>query len=423
MKKLGGEYIKISIIVTIVLVLPIMFILTTSKIENDELYKVEKEYLKENSLNITLKDTNDFSGLEILKDDLKDKKIIFTGEDHTLDKDNLVKVKMIKYLKKEININYILSEIGYSDAYFLNKYLESGDETILNQFFNHVKGTAMYNVDDYNTYKELYEFNQTLKEEDRIKVVGVDIEHGGSSSYDYINEIIINKDIKSDNIKNLLDTLERYDNRELKEEALKSVVEAIQNDVIKNEDLYLNIFGLNIENFKYILNNLKAMCISYSSEEKDWNNVRDKFIYENFKSIDSKLVDAKYFGQWGSFHIYKDTINEDYYNIDTEFIASHLNKDEDYKDKIISIQYGYYGTGANKTNYYTHINKKLFSDYIDTSSDAIIFKLNGNNSPFNKSDIYPFEDSILNNTKKVTTDYIDYTIMIKEAKKSKLLDI
>lgn len=188
----------------VILLSPLLFPLFKSNS-----YSNEKDYLNKNNKPINLKDINDFSGLEILKDDLKNKKIIFTGEDHTLDKDNLFKIKMIKYLQNEIDLKYYLDESGYANAYFFNKYLNSGDEKILKQAFNQVKGTALYNTDDYNFYKSLYEFNQTLPEDKRIEIVGIDIEHGGLSSYEYLMDIMKNKDLKTEPLDTLLTNLKK----------------------------------------------------------------------------------------------------------------------------------------------------------------------------------------------------------------------
>lgn len=127
-------------------------------------------YLKTNHSKINLEDVEDFNGLELLKDDIKDKKIIFAGEYHAKQKDDEFRINLIKYLKEQIGLNYYLDELGYSNAYFLNKYLESGDESILKKVFTNVENTQSYNKDDYNFFKDLYKFNKDLKEEDNPSI-------------------------------------------------------------------------------------------------------------------------------------------------------------------------------------------------------------------------------------------------------------
>ncbi|QYE99785.1 hypothetical protein [Paraclostridium sordellii] len=113
--------------------LVVLMIITTGCISTKPL-DVEA-YLKKNNSAINLQDINEFEGLDLIKDDLKNKKIIFTGEYHAFQKDDLFRMKLIKYLQEEIGLNYYLAEMGYSNAYFFNKYLESGDEEILRKVF------------------------------------------------------------------------------------------------------------------------------------------------------------------------------------------------------------------------------------------------------------------------------------------------
>lgn len=411
--RLKVKNIKLLLIISIIVVTPLLFTLFSSKS-----YTNEKDYLSKNNKPINLEDTNDFSGLESLKDDLQDKKIIFTGEDHTLTKDDLFKIKMIKYLQKEIDLKYYLDEGGYANTYFFNKYLKTGDENILKQAFNQVEGTAMHNIDDYNFYKSLYEFNQTLPEDKRIEIVGIDIEHGGLSSYEFIMDIMKNNSLKTKPLDKLLTGLKKYHQREINPINLRTLNQNLIDDVKKNEKVYKDIFGKNLEDFKYLLNNIEAMCVSYSSEEKDWNNVRDKYIYDNFKYIDSKLDNAKYFGQWGGAHVYQDTIYESYYDLNYDFIASLLNKDDQYKGKILSIQYGYYSKSNMEIN--SKVDKNLFNDYIN-SGKYTLFKLNGKNSPFSNDFVYPLHFKPKPQENQVTTDLFEYLMLINDVEQSKPL--
>ena len=392
-------------LIAVAIILAILFFMNENKT-----YTNEADYLRKNNEVINLQDIDDFSGLEVLNKDLKDKKIVFTGENHTLTKDDLFKIKLLKYLHKEIGINYYLGEFSSTDAYFINKYLDTGDESILRKSFNHNKGTAGYNVDDFNFFKQLYKYNQSISnEKNRIKVVGIDIEHSGVSSHDYIYEIIRTRRRLPLDLESLLESLRV---RDLKAVEIKN--KKVIEDVSKNEELYKETFGKNFDDFKYVLNNIKAMCDSYKNINND--NVREKYIYENFKYVDSKLKDAKYFGQWGRGHIYKDKVN--LFGKDDDFIASRLNKDEDYKGKILSIQYGYYNIQKGICS----IDINLFNEYLTTKDDAILFKLNSKNSPFNDKHINLLKYEQPSKKDIVTTDYFDYLLMIKGSEKSKLMN-
>lgn len=69
------------------------------------------------------------------------------------------------------------------------------NKDILQQDFSHVKGTAGHNEYNYNFYKQLYEFNQDL-DDDEIKIIGIDIEHNPMSSHAYIKDVIKNEKLE-----------------------------------------------------------------------------------------------------------------------------------------------------------------------------------------------------------------------------------
>lgn len=57
----------------------------------------EDEYLSKNYKPINLNSSEDFSGLEILEKNLINKEIILTGENHGINLDNKLQIKLVKY--------------------------------------------------------------------------------------------------------------------------------------------------------------------------------------------------------------------------------------------------------------------------------------------------------------------------------------
>ena len=85
-------------------------------------------------------------------------------------------------------------ELGYSHAYFINKYLDTRDLNILEEMYKSLKGTYEWNKDNYNHWRKLYEYNKTLPVDKRIRVVGVDIEHQiGCNAYRYLVDVLPEK--------------------------------------------------------------------------------------------------------------------------------------------------------------------------------------------------------------------------------------
>jgi len=379
----------------------------------------EKEYLSKNHASINL-EYDDFTGLDILSKDLKGKKIILTGEKHGLDKNYKMKFKMLKHLQKEIGVNYLLSEMGYPDAYFLNKYLDSGDEKILMDYFSNYSAQKSANEDYYKLYKNIYEFNQTLPENKRIKIVGVDINTFITDKY--ILDILKDKNIMTDKLDILLDELEDFNYyAPVLYKNLMNIVNDLLKDVESNKNTYIKMFGDDFEGFEYAIRSLGKLCQSFIVDAKDRYNLRDKFIYENFKELDAKLDNPVYFGQFGGAHIYQDIIFSNFISEDIKYFGAWLNNDEKYKGKVLSIQYGYYSTQLSLHNNDYAIEENLFEDFLDTEPNEIIFKLNNIKSPYAKTAIYPFDNASFDYKNTPTTNYYEYFILLKDAKYSKAL--
>lgn len=378
-----------------------------------------QSYLEKNNSVVNLQDIDDFKGLDLIKDDIKDKKIIFTGESHTLQKDDLFKIKLIKYLQEEAGLNYHLVEMGYSTAYFFNKYLESGDEEILKKVFSNVKGTQGFNDDDYNFFKDLYEFNKMLKEEDKIKVVGIDIEQSMGSSYDYIKDIAKDKTVK---IEALEKTLESLKNIQLYRETLTEInkdedykmkllndlnskIDVLLDDINNNKDLYMSLFKEDFFGFEIVVKNMKTMCLS-ELEDDGSGNIREEQMYVNFITQDKKIDDAIYFGQFGSLHTNKIPLkisNEESETkityLDFESIAYRIDSSDKYKGKVMSILYSYEGKYGDENSSY--IDREIFNDYLKSKDDCILFDLRNLSSPFKEEAIYD------------NANYIDYIVILK----------
>lgn len=411
MKKIGFLILIISTIVLITFSL-------------NKTYKDEQDYLSKNHSIINLEDSDNFSGLDILKKDLKGKKIVLTGENHYLDKNHLIDIKMLKYLQKQIGVNYYLGEEGYSISYFVNKYLETGDESYLNKVFKNFEGTRANNIGYYEKYRQIYEFNKTLPENERIKIIGVDIEPGANMSYDYIMEVMKDKSLITNDLEQLLYELQELTYRDKEElTRTRNIAQKVLRDAENNESVYKNIFKEGLYGFKHVVKNISNMCEAYLGGRNNWNNIRDTFIYENFKSLDSRLEDPIYFGQWGGSHIYQDIFYSEINSVDEEYVAYKINKDEKYKGKILSINYGYYNKGRDNDSYNgLYADNNLFKDYLDTEDDMILFKLNSKNSPFKEQDIKLYLNDYQDFKGKPITNFFEYVLLIKNSAQSKQMD-
>ncbi|MGL5712619.1 MAG: hypothetical protein ACRCXT_02505 [Paraclostridium sp.] len=385
-------------------------------------YKNTDEYLKRNYADLNLNDEDDLSGFEILEKDLKGKKVILAGEYHNLDKNEKLQINFLKYLQKEVNVNYILEEGGYADAYFLNKYLESGNEEILKNYFNVYKGQKLYTKERYNYFIEVYKLNQTLPKDEQIKVVGADVE--SQATYEYLTDVMKENTSITNELKELIGKLKDFDYSSKGSYIdIIDILEKVNKDIKDNEEAYKNILKEDEEfdGFKLAISNLIDFTDCAIADINDKYNLRDKYIYENFKLIDSKLQDAIYFGQWGADHTLQDTVYHGDFSKDIHYFASLLKKDLEYKDKILSIEYSYYSTQNQKIGGYYHINEDLFKNYLTSNSDVSIFKLNNRKSPLKNEYINTFNTDVIDYKNNPTTNYFQYLVLIRNSKPSAIV--
>ncbi len=369
--------------------------------------KIIFDYLKENYSELNVDDMDQFGDLAILDEDIMDKEIFFTGEVHGIKANSGLHMKFLKYFKKKANFKYYLSEYSYSNAHFLNKFLETGDTQILKEIFKELKGSYTWNKDSYKFWIDLYEYNNSLPENSRIQIIGVDIELQPITAYRYLVDVLpIEKppsDIKK-TIDNIVNTFNKLDGTGFG--LIYENVKDLNKDIDSKEKIYREYLGDNYFGFKMVIINL----LNYEKASKnkrnqvDWNNTRDKMIYENFELIERRLPKGKYFGQWGVNHGFQSKEK------DINWFATLLNdKKSKFKDRILSIAFNYDNSkqmGKFRDQQYI-INQLDFTfPYMKVSNDAIggdlnIYKLNGKNSPFSNIPMYytfnqkPLEDSML----------------------------
>ncbi len=109
-----------------------------------------------------------------------------TGEYHGVSSNSLLELEFLKYFSDKLHLKYYLQELPYSYSCRLNDYLKSGDEEILDEAFNYMKGSNGYSKEFHNKWIEVYKLNQDLSEENKIEIIGVDVEGDIYHALDYM---------------------------------------------------------------------------------------------------------------------------------------------------------------------------------------------------------------------------------------------
>lgn len=365
------------------------------------------EYLKDKKRIIKIDDDSG-DDLSIL-DSLGEKDIYLAGENHGVKGNTELKKRLLNYFKEKTNFKYLLCELPLSFTYFLNQYLKSGDESILKEIYQSLKGTDAWNKEEYNFWKYLYKFNDKLPKEEKISIIGIDIEHQAENAIKYLDHMMSDKDMPQ-NIKILIEDIKGKD--KLLEEDLLVFSQKLKKELSSNKTIYKTILKKDYLDICLVNDNISNMVEVYSSNNFD--GIRDRKMYENFSRLYENLPWGKCFGQMGLSHIFQKAFP--YVN----WFGAALNEDNRFKDKLLSIAYAYkdcrYLYPTPRRNYIGKINTlenniEEFSSLI--KEDYTLFKLDGRNSPFKSRLIWPLSHKLV--CQGTTTDYFQYLLVIKDS--------
>ncbi|WP_291563294.1 MULTISPECIES: hypothetical protein [unclassified Clostridium] len=398
------------------------------------------DYIKKNSRDLKLNDINDNSDLDLIWENIKDKSIIFTNKYHAVKENSYIQYKFINYLIDNWDLKYFLVEWGHASGVIFNKYLQSGDEKLLDDIFKW-EIIEMRNTEEAKEFmKKLYLKNKSLSEDKKLTIVGLDIaEEQGGVTYYFKNILEEYKEIPKEQLDKMKKVL-KYSELEWtigrkSSEFLKSL-EDLDKDLEENENIYVKYLGSEgVFDLKLIVNNLKnnsginEVFNAPVYVNKDCYEQRDKMNYENFKKIYEHFDGGKYYLHYGTQNAYQNEINT------VKFLGANIKEDSNFKDKIYSINIIYkegqcYDYGWLRPKYFYSITTDLKNTLkeADIEKGSKIIVLDNKRSPYKKkifkecfsfSDVYEGHEilhvnkKLFETNKGVTTDYFQSIIVIE----------
>lgn len=392
------NYIKLTIVFAFI-------ILMISGCKSKSVISLDDEKLKYDS---------DIIDLSAIESNLGKASIVFVGERHGVKENYDIKKQFIMYLKENNYMNYLLIESSPADSHCINRYLKTGDETIIKGMFKELQGTFSWNKENYQFYKWLYKYNETLSEKDKITVVGSDIVHQYKTALSELKLILGNHKFPSQLKDDLAQLMKLNNDSDILREELYRLTKAIYDKMLEDEEFYLDYYK---QDFVHIYTTMLAMHLGIEAYDNNgdgfehFTKYRDLAMYKIFDIYERYIDEGRYFGQWGNSHTYTKNMDE------TQWFGAYLNDDSRFSGKIFTVLLLYddcrcmtrgksYGTA--KFDEYEGNDKIINSLY---SASYKLYKLN------NPKTIFAEE---LRNTffyyKKpkdgVTTDYFQYFIRV-----------
>lgn len=376
------------------------------------------EYLKKNNEPLSLLEQSE-EELSIMDSDLPHYRLFLTGEVHNSAYNERIQVKLMRYLHKEAGVKRYMGEISFASAELVNRYLETGDEIYLPKF------TQQF----VQMWRDIYDYNQTLPENEQIRCRGVDIEHNPLIGLSYLEHLLsglpqLPSYLKpyEDRIKDYQWPLDKSKGEALYTQSAPLIdeLEAVtrEHDEDLQRELHEHYFY-----YRMTVDNLVAGKSLHEYYESDWprfNNDREPILIRNLQRIDEHDGGSeKYYGEFGMEHVYlAERYTDTYPDVKPRF-AQLANEWEGMRGKVLSIAYMYAGSYTSYNG-----NEEMIAPMFKdgglvgplAEKEATIFKLNGTGSPFAMQ--LKFVEGA-GSSGNVTTDYFQYMIFIKKSPATK----
>lgn len=303
--------------------------------------------------------------------------LILTGEMHAIVQNFDVQLMLIRYLNRHWDLRYIVAELGLGASIYLNRYLETGDNALLDDIMNQLSGTASYTVEQRVFYQKLYEYNVGLPDEQKLRVIGLDVDHQGALWLSGLALLLPDTPPEDEVAARLYELIGRL----AQEGDYLAAHMLLASEKSVAPDLIDQVFGKQCELARQVIKNFDAALHFYNVLEGDveWA-LRDEVMEQNFLYVRERLPFEHFYGQFGSAHV----AQHDY--VPGEFkdglpFAARLNADgSPMQGKVCSIPLVYTDeNGSVGQNIAAHLTDDLFGAYWGMN---LIFDLADEPSPF-----------------------------------------
>lgn len=283
-------------------------------------YSIVSGQTAENIQTISIELDEDYSGYDLL--DVENDRLIILAEDwHNIQAVPQVTLKLLKYLHRKSNVRILAIEQGRSTAILINRYLTTGDTSVLVQI---TRNTMFWGKENRQFFKDLRSFNLELNEEEGISVESVDVEYKMESAILMLNNWMGQREIPVDMMNTLgqfrqlfiqskshreqfdmLAVMYYYD-----KDLVTNLVGATLGDLQANSDKYRDFFGDRFGDFSMLIQDMfdglmfDGLIFDYTNPNTNYK-FRDRIIYQKFINLLEKEPEKNILCVFGARHATK----------------------------------------------------------------------------------------------------------------------
>jgi len=320
---------------------------------------VNHSFAQNNFAKVDIDEPTDYSELEAFFGDstLNNYKVFFTGENHQYAYVNSeLEFKLLVYLNQTQGVKHFVFEQSPATGYIITQAVTNNDDIsyklhLRDKFFDPF----------YNLVKQIKKYNDTLPENKKITVDGIDVERFPSFSLYALHKLTdsLSTEGKTGIVYETIDALytsefndgtpdeiyndggSRFNLLGDKINAWETILTIMDLSQLHKDDLK-NELGDNYHTYTEILLALKAGHDWYQGERNGDMTapfIRERFMIDQFLRVYDRDRQSKYYGQFGRCHLHAKKDSKKCYSHNMQSIASRINSTSDstLNGKVLTI--------------------------------------------------------------------------------------
>ncbi|QAT38916.1 hypothetical protein [Clostridium sp. JN-9] len=244
--------------------------------------------------------------IKILDDAIPNYEVFLTGENHFVDVNFPLETFFLEYLVTYGNIKYFLPEVSHSIGCGYDEYLKTGDENILNELCKKQHMSVLATNQNIKDWKNLKRFYDTLPQDKKFKVIGIDVEDMTNIAADYIyKKLSIVGNLTNFPLlcefKKVYETNDLENQNIFRDHPIYQITEKIQKDLISRKAEYQKLFGGNFFDISMVI---EGVPTTHGSDDQITDlNIREKQIVKTFNQYMNIILKVNIMGN-GEVHIF-----------------------------------------------------------------------------------------------------------------------
>lgn len=235
-----------------------------------------------------------------------DYRVFLAGEYHAQTKGYQSKKMLIQYLHEKQDVDYLICELGMGHGMFLDDYIQNGDDEKLKFFMNQIENTMAWTKEEYEFWQWLYEYNQQQSEQDKLHIIGLDveIERYPKCTIKGLSLLLDDSVAPAEEIQPLIERMKQGD---------ETVIWEFPKVLEEYPDQMQEAFGENFPWAEQYAKNVEATKKYFELDKSKGVNahqIRDNAMADNLCFVLEQLPeDAKFFGQFGGAYVIQSAID------------------------------------------------------------------------------------------------------------------